>query len=159
MSLPWAVSQAGQEQAFLGKPQPRVSLPDMSGKMHNTWDWTGRVLVVNFWATWCAPCRKEIPMFNRLQELYGSDKIQFIGIAIDNKKAISKFLRTQSFSYPILVGDLEAVAITEDYGNEQGIMPYTVFVDAKGKIAAIAMGALTEKVTRQHLDKLLKGSD
>lgn len=148
---------AGPEAAYIGKPQPLVQLPDSSGKIRNIQDWKGRVLIVNFWATWCAPCRTEIPMFNRLQQDYGSSKIQFIGIAIDNKPAVSKFMVTQKFQYPVLIGDLEAVAIAEDYGNEQGVMPYTVFVDTQGNIAAIALGALTEQATRKYIDRLLQG--
>ncbi len=153
LQLPIAV--IASESGMVGHPRPDVELPDLAGAIHNLDEWRGKVLVINFWATWCAPCLREIPMFNAIQSRYGVDKVQFVGIAIDNTTAITKFLLATPVHYQVLVGGFEGAALAEDFGNEQGALPYTVFVDKQGIISAAALGGLTEKITRAHIDKLL----
>lgn len=134
--------------------RPDFSLPDMQDKTHHVNEWDGKVLVVNFWATWCAPCRTEIPFFNTLQEKYADRGVQFIGVALDDKKAVERFMKIIPIDYPVLVGDDSAIPIAKSYGNLEGVLPYTVFVDRKGMIASIAQGGLSEEVTEKTLQKL-----
>lgn len=146
--------QADSYQYFIGKPHPGIVLPDRSGKQRSLEEWRERILVVNFWATWCQPCRREIPAFNRLQKEY-ADKVRFIGVAIDNSKAVETFIKQIPIHYPVLIGGLEGAAIAEAWGNESGALPYTVIVDAQGRISSIAAGMLSDEVLRRQLDKLL----
>jgi len=110
--------------------------------------------VVNFWATWCAPCRKEIPFFNSLQARYADKGLQFIGIAVDDLRAVKRFMEVIPIEYPVLVGDEEAIPIAKAYGNKEGVLPFTVFIDRQGNIASIAKGGLSEEITEQTLLKL-----
>lgn len=150
--------EAGEHtQADSGAPEfrPEFSLADLEGEMRHVKEWDGKVLVVNFWATWCAPCRKEIPFFNALQARYGAKGLQFVGIAIDDARAVKRFMEIIPIEYPVLVGDDDAIPIAKAYGNKEGVLPFTVFIRRDGNIASIAKGGLTEDITEQTLLKLL----
>lgn len=144
-----------QQRALLGQPRPDFTLVDLDHRRHPVSEWNGKVLVINFWATWCVPCKTEIPMLNRLQAEYGPAGVQFIGVAVDTDEAVRRFTKTVPTHYPVLIGGLESTRIVAQYGNVAGTLPYTVFVDPKGHIATIANGALTLEFTRKVLDKAL----
>lgn len=114
-------------------PLAEFSLPDLSGKQHSSKEWQGKIRIINFWATWCGPCRKEIPEFIALQEKYAKN-VQFIGIAIDEPAAVSEYLKTININYPILIGGDAAMAMAQQLGNHIGALPYTVVIDAQGKV-------------------------
>ena len=134
--------------------RPNFSLADLNGEVRHVSEWDGKVVVVNFWATWCAPCRKEIPFFNSLQARYADKGLQFVGIAVDDLRAVKRFMEVIPIEYPVLVGDDDAIPIAKAYGNKEGVLPFTVFIDRNGNIASIAKGGLTEEVTEQTLLKL-----
>lgn len=117
--------------------------------------WKGKVLVVNFWATWCAPCRKEIPDFIRLQESLGGRGVQFVGIAVDEADKVAAFVREVGLNYPTLVGELDAVEIARAMGNELGALPYTVVFDRDGNIVKVELGGTNEAKLRPVLTSLL----
>ncbi|MDH5216849.1 MAG: TlpA family protein disulfide reductase, partial [Gammaproteobacteria bacterium] len=104
---------------------------------------------------WCTPCLKEIPMFNRVQKEYAPDGVQFIGIAIDNKASIEKFMQKTPINYPVLYGVKTTTELVQDYGNDAGVLPYTVFIDHEGIIQRIAPGQLKETYTRESIEKML----
>lgn len=135
----------------------KASFPDLAAIRQPLSRWRGRVLVVNFWATWCPPCREEIPGFVKLQSKYGAQGLQFVGIAIDEKAKVQAFVDEIGVNYPILVGDLEAVALSQASGNRLGGLPYTVIVDRSGKIVATELGGLTEAKLEALLKPLLPG--
>lgn len=141
---------------FLNRLRPDYELPDFDGNMRTAAEWDGKVVVVNFWATWCAPCRKEIPAFNHLQAKYAEQGVQFVGIALDDLKAVERFVKVIPIEYPILIGDDEAISLIKRYGNVEGALPYTVFVNRAGAITSIAAGGLSESVTENTILKLLK---
>ena len=116
-----------------GQSRVDFTLPGLDGKAHHLSEWDGKILIVNFWATWCPPCRKEIPDFVQLQEKYGAAGVQFVGVAVDQPEAIRDFIKTQPFNYPILVGDEEG-SISKQFGNNIGALPYTAVIDRAGKI-------------------------
>jgi thiol-disulfide isomerase/thioredoxin len=127
-------------------------LPDMKGDSQPLEQWRGRVLVVNFWATWCAPCREEIPGFVRLQERHGGRGLQFVGIAIDQPGKVADFAREFGINYPLLIGGTESLDLLREAGNRQGVLPYTVVIDRHGKVASRQPGGVKES----RLEELVK---
>lgn len=89
-------------------------------------DQQGTILVVNFWATWCPPCLREIPAFIDLQRRYGANGAQFVGIALDKAEAVKPFVADKGINYPVLIGDQQVVQMMQLFGNEIGALPYTV---------------------------------
>ena len=121
-----------------------ASFPDLQGRSWAIEQWRGQVLIVNFWATWCPPCREEIPLFVRLQERYRSRGLQFVGIAIDQPEKVAEFAREFSINYPMLIGGTETIELMRAAGNRAGVLPYTLIFDSSGKLVAREPGGLKE---------------
>lgn len=117
--------------------------------------WRGRILVINYWATWCAPCREEIPMFVRLQQEYAAKGVQFIGIAVDQADKVRDFAQEFNINYPLLIAGIDAVELSRKAGNKAGVLPYTLVLDRSGTIAASLVGGLSEARMRAQLAPLL----
>jgi thiol-disulfide isomerase/thioredoxin len=130
-----------------------LQFPDWRGQPQALSQWRGKVLVLNFWATWCAPCREEMPDFDVLRRQYQSRGVEFVGIAIDNEKNVAQFLQTMPVSYPILIGEGAALTLARQLGNNSGALPYTLVIDSGGNIALSHLGMLP----RERLDKVLQG--
>lgn len=139
----------------IGKQRPDFSLQDIEDKLRSVNEWNGKVLVINFWATWCPPCRKEMPAFIELQDQYGKQGLQFIGIAIDDKDKVTDFSDTYGVNYPMLLGTLEAIKLGKQYGNSFGALPYTVIVGRDGKIAYTVRGEFQKATAEAEIKKLL----
>ena len=139
----------------IGKQRPEFSLADLQGKVHDIKEWDGKVLVINFWATWCPPCRKELPAFVELQEKYAAKGLQFVGVAVDTPQNVSDFVDTYGVNYPMLVAELEAIDIGKKYGNRFGALPYTVIVDRSGKIVFVHRGELPKEIAEKSILPLL----
>lgn len=145
------VSAAGK---LIGRPRPAFQLPDMLGRPHSIGEWDGRVVVLNFWASWCKPCRREIPALIELQDAYEDRGLQLVGLAIDELPDVSAFIDElgAEVNYPMLIGGEErGMEIATDYGNRFGVLPYTVIIDRRGRIAFVQFGELT----REHAEQLL----
>lgn len=120
----------------------------------STWD--GKVIMLNFWASWCPPCRREIPGFSQVRELYHEDGFEVIGIAIDDKEKAEKFLQTMpDVKYPQLVGYNDAIAVAKLFGNKHGGLPYSVIIDSDGIIRFIKAGELLKDELIDQIDPLL----
>ncbi len=145
---------AAELESPIATQRPEFSLPDLNGKAHNISEWQGKILLVNFWATWCPPCRKEIPSFNTLQKKYSKD-VQFVGIAIDDTIAVKRFIEMIPIDYPVLIGDKDAIKIAQDYGNVTGVLPYTVLIDRKGTIISASEGGVGEADIEAAIKRLL----
>jgi thiol-disulfide isomerase/thioredoxin len=126
-------------------------LPDLDGTPQALEQWRGKVVVVNFWATWCAPCREEIPLFVKLQKKYGERGLQFVGVAIDQPDKVRPFAAELGMNYPVLIGGADAIELTRALGNRAGVLPYTVIVDRDGKVRSREVGIAKEA----KLDPLL----
>jgi thiol-disulfide isomerase/thioredoxin len=132
-----------------------TSLPDLQGQQQPIAQWKGQVLIVNFWATWCPPCLKEIPEFIRLQEQYRARGVQFVGIAIDDRGKVAEFADRLGMNYPVLVAELEGIALARKAGNRLGGLPFTVIIDRQGRTSKIELGVLDEKKLLPILGALL----
>lgn len=135
---------------ILGSP-----LHTLDGAPQTLAAWRGRILVINYWATWCAPCREEIPLFVRLQQEYASKNVQFIGIAVDQVDKVREFAKEFKVDYPLLIAGFEAIELSRKAGNKAGVLPYTLVLDRSGKIAASLVGGVSEARMRAQLDPLL----
>ncbi|CAM4043397.1 TlpA family protein disulfide reductase [Bordetella tumulicola] len=117
-----------------------LSLPDLEGKPHTLAQWQGRPMVVNFWATWCAPCVKEMPELQALQEKYAG--IQFVGIGVDKVENMRQFLQKVPVSYPLLVMGPGAIDTLRTLGNPAGGLPFTLIFDANGGVNRKILGQI-----------------
>ncbi len=150
-----AGGDSGAGSAAVAERVYSTRLPDMKGHLQPLEQWRGRVLVVNFWATWCAPCREEIPGFVRLQERHGARGLQLVGIAIDQPGKAADFAREFGINYPVLIGGPESLDLLRAVGNRQAVMPYTVLIDRQGKVASRQPGGLKENRLEQLVKPLL----
>ena len=137
---------------IVGQQRPDFGLKDIEGEMRDISEWNGKVVLVNFWATWCPPCKKEIPAFMALQDEYGSQGFQVIGIAIDEEQAVKDYADTIGINYPIMAAELAAMEISRWYGNRLNALPYSVFVARDGTISYTRPGELT----KQQVEKIIK---
>lgn len=128
-------------------------LPDSVGRLQSFAQWRGKILVVNFWATWCPPCREEIPALSRLQEKHAASGVQVVGIAIDNAENVAAYSKSGAIAYPVLIGDNDLVELNRVLGNPSMALPYTVVFDATGKVRMHHMGRIVES----DIDGLLQG--
>ena len=149
-------SDAAEHTTVIGQTRPEFSLPDLEGKLHPVSEWNGKVLLINFWATWCPPCKKEIPDFIKVREQLGTEHFEVIGIAIDNPDAIKTFVESQAIPYPILHGETEASRISASYGNTLGGLPYSVLVDRQGIIRSSKTGEFKQSDLLKRLQPLLQ---
>ena len=145
---------AGQV-SVIGQPRPEFALTDIDGKLRNIKEWDGKVLLVNFWATWCPPCKKEIPAFMALQEDYAEQGFQVIGIAIDDEQAVRDYADTMGINYPVMAAELDSMEIARRYGNRINALPFSAFVTRDGKIALTQPGELSREDTEKIIKKLL----
>jgi thiol-disulfide isomerase/thioredoxin len=137
-------------QALLG-----LRLPDLDDRPQTIDDWRGKVVVVNFWATWCGPCREEIPLFVQLQSRYASRGLQFIGIAIDRPEKVRPFALELGMNFPILIGGAETIEVGRKLGNRAGVLPFTVVLARDGRIVASTVGAAKPDKLESLLTSLL----
>lgn len=136
-------------------PLPNFSFPDLSGKQRNISEWRGKILVVNFWATWCPPCREEIPELIAMQRQYADQGLQIVGIAIEDQDTVSAFAQKNQFNYPILVAGDGGMALSQQLGNFVGAIPFTVVADAGGQIVYRRPGQMTKERLLEIIEPLL----
>lgn len=131
-------------------------LSDLDGNMRSSDEWNGKPLLVNFWATWCVPCRKEMPALMELHEKYADQGFEVIGIAADELEKINAFLEKTPVSYPLLYGEMTSVfKLSDSYGNEIGVLPYSAFVDRDGVVRHTRVGEITVEEAEEFILDIL----
>jgi thiol-disulfide isomerase/thioredoxin len=163
--IPDTNGTAQYQSPFMGKPAPAFALEDLSGKKVSLADYKGKAVLVNFWATWCGPCKIETPWIIELRQKYASQGFEVLGISTEgddlkkddkagwakDKAAIAKFVDQEKITYPILVdGD----SLSQEYGGLDA-MPTSFFVDRKGTVVAAQMGLTSESDIESNIQKAL----
>ncbi len=151
---------------YLRAPQPvaptaapaSLQLPDVLGTSRALSDWRGQVVLVNFWATWCPPCREEIPLLIEVQRRYGDRGFQVVGVALDDRDAVTTYGAKMGINYPLLVGQDAVLAAMTDLGNPGGALPYSVFLDRQGRPIVRKIGAFRDKELDIEVRALLENS-
>jgi peroxiredoxin len=131
-----------------------LGFPDGAGRQQPLAQWRGQVVVLNFWASWCAPCREEMPDFATLRTQFRPRGVEFVGIAIDNSANVARFLEQQPVNYPILIGEGAAHSLARQLGNPSGALPYTIVLDRDGSIALSHLGRLPRATLESVLRKI-----
>ena len=128
--------------AVIPERRPEITLADRDGKPRALSEWDGKALVINFWATWCAPCRREIPMLKALANEYRGQGVEVIGIAVDFRDDVLQYLQKMPIDYTVLIGEQDGMDAARAFGIETIGLPFTVFTDSSGRIATIHVGEL-----------------
>jgi thiol-disulfide isomerase/thioredoxin len=134
--------------SLIGQARPALELPDLEGRRQSLDQWNGRLVLVNFWASWCAPCVEEMPLLDRARQRYASSGLEIVGIASDDTEATREFLKEHAVRYPILVDDPAKAGPQGDaslaFGNDRSVLPYSVLVGRDGRILAQRFGNFTD---------------
>lgn len=138
-----APEPATAPQVQLVETLPRFTLADRDGQPRSLQDWPGKALIVNFWATWCAPCRREIPLLQQLQRDHGAEGFQVIGIAVDFRDKVLAYADDMKIDYPLLIGEQDALDAAAAFGVPTVGFPFTVFSDRRGRVVTTHFGELT----------------
>ena len=117
---------------------------DLQGSSQTLGQWERKLLVMNFWATWCGPCKEEIPILTKLQNKFGERGVQFIGIAADSAANVANFSKNVATNYPLLIDETGAIAFSKRLGNRLGLLPHTVVLIPGGEVIYNKLGAITE---------------
>ena len=144
----------------IGSDPVAFTLPDLDGNPHQLSEWAGEARLVNFWATWCAPCRREIPLLKKTQAEHAGNNLQVIGVAVDFVEQVTQYAEAAEFNYPILVGQEAAMAAAEATGIDFIGLPFTMIVSPDGRLINTHIGEIVEDQIRliiEVFDKLQNG--
>ncbi|MBI2318605.1 MAG: TlpA family protein disulfide reductase [Betaproteobacteria bacterium] len=122
----------------------KAPLRDLSGNSRRLEEWTHQALVVNFWATWCEPCREEVPALVRTQSKFAANGLAIVGIAIDSADKVRDFGKEYGVNYTLLLGALETVDLVRGLGNRAGGLPFTLVMSKGGRLVTAHLGAISE---------------
>ncbi len=149
----WLAQHLRNKEARVSTPIGILAEPfiDLQGRPATVAEWHESVTLVNFWATWCAPCRDEIPVFMSLLERYRDRGFRVVGVAVDDIQAVERFGDELSINYPLLILEHDVNTVMQRYGDKMAILPYSVLVDAEGNTIARKLGAYE----KTELDTLL----
>ena|GEM_PF-162098 len=134
---------------------PQFQLPGLDGQEVASSRWAGEILVLNFWATWCPPCLRELPLFDALQRTHAEAGLQVVGIAIDNQGDVERFLAEHPVGFLILLGDMDAIELSRRLGNRVQGLPFTAIFDPRGRRVYAHSGEVTRAALTEQLEPLL----
>lgn len=142
---------AAEETSGLPATLPDFTLGDLEGKPRSIRSWPGKSMIVNFWATWCAPCRREIPLLRELQKQHGGEGFQVVGVAVDIREDVVKYAHDMGIDYPILTGEQDGLDAVNKFDQGSIGFPFTVFTDNQGRVVLFHLG----EIKKEQADVLL----
>jgi thiol-disulfide isomerase/thioredoxin len=128
-----------------------ATFPDEKGQPQALKQWQGKIVVLNFWATWCEPCREEMPELSLLHNEHQKNNVVVLGVAIDDVATVNSFVKETKVSYPLFAADMQGMEIASNLGNNKGVLPYTVIIKADGTIAKTYFGRITKSLLEKTL--------
>lgn len=137
-------------------PLPEFTLPDLPGKPRSISEWKDKVLVINFWATWCPSCREEMPDLAALQQQYAERGVQVIGIAVEDQEPVEEYVDFIKINYPILIAGDRGMALSGRFGNRAEAIPFTAVVDRQGVIRHRQLGKFSQPELAKIIDEMLQ---
>jgi thiol-disulfide isomerase/thioredoxin len=143
------------ERPKVPETRPEFTLKNLQGEPVAMSHWQGKAVVVNFWATWCGPCQREIPLLNRMAAEYGPKGLHIVGIAVDFAEDVQKFVAKTPLDYPTLVGEEDGAAAATAFGIDSLAFPFTAFTDKQGRVLSVHLGELHEPELRVILDAIV----
>ena len=144
-------TQASQAQVLL-----EARFNTLNGSEVSLKTWQNKIIVLNFWATWCPPCREEMPELSKMQDQYKNQNLVIIGLSTEDLDTTKNFIAEHPVSYPVLAGDMQAMNFAESLGNNQSILPYTVVIDQKGQLVKTFFGRVNQTLLEKTITPLLK---
>jgi len=132
--------------------RPDFTLMDLENKPRSISEWDGKVILINFWATWCPPCVREVPTLDKLNTDFKDKGFVVIGIAIDSLDAVQDFVDPLDLQYPLLLAEQQGIELSQAYGNRLGILPFSVVIDRQGKMVIQQPG----EVSYQQVEAFIK---
>lgn len=151
-STPPPAAEAAPNESGMPTHLPEFSLADREGTQRSIRSWPDKSLIVNFWATWCAPCRREIPLLKEIQEQHGAEGFQVVGIAVDFREDVLKYADEMAINYPLLIGEQDGLDAIAKFGLPATGFPFTVFTDSQSRIVLTHLGEITEAESKVLLD-------
>ena len=151
----WQAADAPPDPVATGRMVLAAELMGLDDQPQRFEQWRGKVLVVNFWATWCAPCREEIPGFIKFQERYRAHGVQLVGVAIDPKQRVVPYAQEMGINYPLVVGGMETMDWTRHLGDRATVLPFTLVLDRAGQVRLAKVGVLTTEKLEAAIKPLL----
>jgi thiol-disulfide isomerase/thioredoxin len=140
----------------VGDATGEIRLPDRNGKSRALSEWRGKLVVLNFWASWCGPCREEMPMLDRMRARYADRSVEIIGVASEPAADALGFLKQNPVSYPILINTPDdPLDVSLHLGNTQSVLPYTALIGRDGNILATRMGNFSEPALEEWIKPYL----
>ncbi len=149
-----AATRATQE-SHIPDVRPIFTLQDREGTQRSITEWDGKSLVINFWATWCAPCRREIPLLRKLHAARAAQDIEVIGIAVDFRENVLEYVKEVAVDYPLLIGEQDGLDAATAFGLDSMGFPFTVFTDNQGRIVTAHLGELHQEQADLILDAVV----
>jgi thiol-disulfide isomerase/thioredoxin len=139
----------------IGETRPDLQLPDTLGKPRRLSEWNGQVVLINFWATWCGPCREEMPLLDHAR---GKNGMEVIGVAVDDSTAVTEYLKDNPVGYPILLASDDGNAELM-FGDTRSVLPYSVLIGKDGKLLAQRAGSFSPEMLKNWLSQNLSQAD
>jgi len=137
-----ALAPGGQVLPKIPEHLPEFSLGDRLGKPTSIATWHGKSLIINFWATWCAPCRHEMPLLQSIRREWRDRNVEVVGIAVDYRDKVVAYADELKIAYPLLIGEDDALDVARAFGVDTPAFPFTVFTDQRGEVVALYVGEL-----------------
>lgn len=153
-----ASTQAPATSKILPQQLPSFSMQDTAGTIRHSSEWSGKILIVNFWATWCPPCLEEMPELVVFQEQFSSQGVQIVGVAVDNLEPVKEFIELYEINFPVVHGQDDAIELGKKMGNRISALPYTAIFDQNGTTLYAQPGKISSDTLEKLIDPLLSNT-